>query len=99
MGFSCQKLFLFLFIFLTILLFLSTAVVINMPIPSFFLFPTPPMISRRKKSQMSGDFQRQIPRQIGRFCANFEEIFVAKFAEKQLVKNSRFCGNFLGKFG
>jgi len=51
----------------------------------------------QKKSRISWDFQRQICGKIGWFRKSFAEIFRACFPEKQLVKNSRLRGNFLGK--
>ena len=56
------------------------------------------LIGCGKKSQILWDFQRQIRGKIDQFGGNFAEIFVANFAIKQSVNDSRFCGNFLGKF-
>ena len=52
----------------------------------------------RKKSQISRDFLGQIRGKNGRFRGNFAGIFEASFAEKQLVKNGRFCESFPSKF-
>ena len=56
------------------------------------------LVGRGKKSQISRDFQGQIRGKNGRFRGNFAGIFEASFAEKQLVKNGRFCESFPSKF-
>ena len=56
------------------------------------------LVGRGKKSQISRDFQGQIHGKNGRFRGNFAGIFEASFAEKRLVKNSRFRKSFPTKF-
>ena len=56
------------------------------------------LVGRGKKSQISRDFQGQIRGKNGRFRGNFAGSFEASFAEKQLVKNGRFCESFPSKF-
>ena len=56
------------------------------------------LVGRRKKSQISRDFQGQIRGKNGRFRGNFAGIFEASFTEKRLVKNGRFRGSFSSKF-